>query len=506
MYFRKQIISTVGLERVASHVYKAGTYSVLDNYLNYWWNYIVEWMPLWLAPNVITLIGTSFLLSTIPFGLYFSTTTTVDGVPSTTVCESTIITTTGLASPTVCPDKEVRSLLPIANLYIAFAVFMHQTLDAIDGKQARRTGSSSPLGQLFDHGCDALGACCISWNCAVATGLSGSKEAFLLFTSLLFAFFLAQWDEYHSHQLSTHVGGIGITEGQVFLMFFHTVAAFVSPTAWTHLHDIAIIPESLAYLLRKLQIGNIQPVPNDSSTSLSATTTTEFLLKLSIGQLLANIFILIIGIMGIYILYRVVVQLKHLESIKHLAGPLVVLLSGMGFVIEPFRSSLLSYHNHQDLSVTNPSELSVRTPVADTHTELLFLLYSLNITYMTTQVIVCSMTQEEIPSWQVPALGFPIVLYIAYNPAYQIYTYQALLTYLIFIMVMYVRYIFTVMNQITNRLGIRAFVITNTQANRTSSSNRSIRSSDTTVTSVSSSISRKSQRKATPTPSKRKST
>ncbi len=29
-------------------------------------------------------------------------------------------------------------------------------MDAIDGKQARRTGSSSPLGELFDHGCDAL--------------------------------------------------------------------------------------------------------------------------------------------------------------------------------------------------------------------------------------------------------------------------------------------------------------------------------------------------------------
>lgn len=28
--------------------------------------------------------------------------------------------------------------------------------DCIDGKQARRTRSSSPLGQLFDHGCDAL--------------------------------------------------------------------------------------------------------------------------------------------------------------------------------------------------------------------------------------------------------------------------------------------------------------------------------------------------------------
>jgi ethanolaminephosphotransferase len=29
-------------------------------------------------------------------------------------------------------------------------------LDNCDGKQARRTGSSSPMGMLFDHGCDAF--------------------------------------------------------------------------------------------------------------------------------------------------------------------------------------------------------------------------------------------------------------------------------------------------------------------------------------------------------------
>lgn len=29
-------------------------------------------------------------------------------------------------------------------------------MDSIDGKQARRTGTSSPLGELFDHGCDAI--------------------------------------------------------------------------------------------------------------------------------------------------------------------------------------------------------------------------------------------------------------------------------------------------------------------------------------------------------------
>jgi len=38
----------------------------------------------------------------------------------------------------------------------AAGLLMYQTLDAIDGKQARRICCSSPLGELFDHGCDAL--------------------------------------------------------------------------------------------------------------------------------------------------------------------------------------------------------------------------------------------------------------------------------------------------------------------------------------------------------------
>lgn len=34
-------------------------------------------------------------------------------------------------------------------------VFVAYTLDGIDGKHARRTGSSSPVGELFDHGLDS---------------------------------------------------------------------------------------------------------------------------------------------------------------------------------------------------------------------------------------------------------------------------------------------------------------------------------------------------------------
>jgi len=41
---------------------------------------------------------------------------------------------------------------------IAICVFNYQTLDALDGKQARRTKGGSALGELFDHGCDAISA------------------------------------------------------------------------------------------------------------------------------------------------------------------------------------------------------------------------------------------------------------------------------------------------------------------------------------------------------------
>jgi ethanolaminephosphotransferase len=38
----------------------------------------------------------------------------------------------------------------------AIGLFLYQTFDAVDGSQARRTRQSGPLGELFDHGVDAV--------------------------------------------------------------------------------------------------------------------------------------------------------------------------------------------------------------------------------------------------------------------------------------------------------------------------------------------------------------
>jgi ethanolaminephosphotransferase len=56
-------------------------------------------------------------------------------------------------------------------LFAAFAVVFYTWLDCFDGKQARRTGTSSPLGQLFDHGCDALSVNLLLANIGASLGV-----------------------------------------------------------------------------------------------------------------------------------------------------------------------------------------------------------------------------------------------------------------------------------------------------------------------------------------------
>lgn len=53
----------------------------------------------------------------------------------------------------------------------ALGLFIYQSLDAIDGKQARRTNSSSPLGELFDHGCDSISTIFVALSACISAQL-----------------------------------------------------------------------------------------------------------------------------------------------------------------------------------------------------------------------------------------------------------------------------------------------------------------------------------------------
>jgi phosphatidylglycerophosphate synthase len=93
--------------------------------MNYYWEACIKLVPMWVAPNLITFIGWCLVIASYSTMLIYDYTLTND--------------------------------LPASIFFFsAFCIFAYSTLDAIDGKQARRTKSSSPLGQLFDHGCDSF--------------------------------------------------------------------------------------------------------------------------------------------------------------------------------------------------------------------------------------------------------------------------------------------------------------------------------------------------------------
>jgi phosphatidylglycerophosphate synthase len=80
---------------------------------------------MWIAPNLITFIGWCLVIASYGYMLLY--------------------------------DYTLSKELPSSVFFFScFCIFAYSTLDAIDGKQARRTKSSSPLGQLFDHGCDSF--------------------------------------------------------------------------------------------------------------------------------------------------------------------------------------------------------------------------------------------------------------------------------------------------------------------------------------------------------------
>ena len=107
-------------------------------------------------------------------------------------------------------------------------------LDCLDGKQARRTGTSSPLGQLFDHGCDALAVH------VLLVGVAATLDACLLPRSVWGQiavggpWLMAHWEEYHSGVMLYGNGWWGVTEANYTLVALHFVsAAFGARRVWS---------------------------------------------------------------------------------------------------------------------------------------------------------------------------------------------------------------------------------------------------------------------------------
>ena len=91
-----------------------------------------------------------------------------------------------------------------------FSNFWYQTIDATDGKQARRTNNCSPLGQILDHNLDQLTQTCFMIAVLGILQVGGNIWLILAYTpGVMAAHFLI---EYRTHFTNFHqlvIGGIG---------------------------------------------------------------------------------------------------------------------------------------------------------------------------------------------------------------------------------------------------------------------------------------------------------
>lgn len=59
MFFftKDKILLPAQLKKLGEHTYKCESRSLTDSFLQPFWNWLVLQIPIWLAPNLITLIG-----------------------------------------------------------------------------------------------------------------------------------------------------------------------------------------------------------------------------------------------------------------------------------------------------------------------------------------------------------------------------------------------------------------------------------------------------------------
>ncbi|KAM3964112.1 ethanolaminephosphotransferase 1 [Aphomia sociella] len=205
-----RFLSRDKLEGFEKYKYNSIDTCILSNYVMHpFWNWCVQYCPSWVAPNLLTFTG--FLLTVLNFLLFsyydygFHALTeenvTGDSVPWWVWAVSAV------------------------NLFVAY------TLDGIDGKQARRTGTSGPLGELFDHGLDSYSAVLIP-TCLYS--IFGRDELsplrfFFVIWNIFINFYLTHWEKYNTGVMFLPWGYDFTMLGSCIVLLMTSV---IGPKAW----------------------------------------------------------------------------------------------------------------------------------------------------------------------------------------------------------------------------------------------------------------------------------
>jgi len=192
------------LPALKQYKYSGVDHSLLSRYIlkPYWWSQVIEFFPLSMAPNAITLSGFVFVVINFLTLLWYN--------------------------PTL--DQDMPRWV-----YASWSIglFLYQTFDAIDGSQARRTHQSGPLGELFDHGVDACNTTLEVVLFSAAMNLGQGWQTVLVLFATNFTFYVQTWDEYYTKTLTLGVVS-GPVEGILTLCIVYAITAVKGGGSFWH--------------------------------------------------------------------------------------------------------------------------------------------------------------------------------------------------------------------------------------------------------------------------------
>ncbi|OAO12842.1 CDP-ethanolamine phosphotransferase [Blastocystis sp. ATCC 50177/Nand II] len=190
----------VDLENIRNYKYKSGKYTPIDNVLRIITGKTLPYVPKWISPNGITLFG--FVMDVLGVVL-------------------------------LCVLKEEDgSTSHYACLMYAILASIYMYMDMLDGKQARRLGCNSPIGQLFDHGCDSINGSCLIFAAMKAIGVPNGRAMGLMFGLVGYVFLTFQIIEYFQGVLMFGTPLAGVTEVEIVVVTLNLISFFKGVAFW----------------------------------------------------------------------------------------------------------------------------------------------------------------------------------------------------------------------------------------------------------------------------------
>uniref|UniRef100_A0A1B6CBA2 Ethanolaminephosphotransferase 1 n=1 Tax=Clastoptera arizonana TaxID=38151 RepID=A0A1B6CBA2_9HEMI len=176
-----QYLTQKHLAGFENYKYSSRDTSPLSVYIMHpFWNKVVLFFPKWIAPNVLTFVGflftagTCLLLSIYDYQFYASSSD----------------------HPEYPPIPQWVFLVSGVSVFVAY------TLDGIDGKQARRTETSGPIGELFDHGLDSWTAVLIPTCLYSVFGRTDYSVTpfryYFVCWNVFLTFYTSHWEKYNT--------------------------------------------------------------------------------------------------------------------------------------------------------------------------------------------------------------------------------------------------------------------------------------------------------------------